>query len=254
MSKGAEGSPLAGASVEDLLTRSPALGFAVTLFEAGFTNVSVDLLCGVPGQSLDILEEALAKLTAFPITHLSSYLLTLPKSHRMHRELPDEDEQLRHLALIDRWMTSRGFRHYEISNFAQPGFEARHNLAYWKGEPYLALGPSGHSFDPIAGATGQRWKNVSSLHAWATRIARGEKPVEWTEALTEEQKAIERWMLALRLDEGFPETWLDTERRRSKAESFLRAGWMERHPGSPGRLRLTPAGMPISDALVGELA
>src|SRR5690606_15278884 len=91
------------------------------VFEAGFDNVSVDLLCGIPGRSLADLEDALRTFTKFPITHLSCYLLTLPPQHRMFKDLPNEETQLSHLLLIDQWMTSAGFEHYEISNFARPG-------------------------------------------------------------------------------------------------------------------------------------
>src|SRR5690606_17791699 len=144
------------------------------IFAAGYANVSVDLLCGVPGQSVADVEKAMDELTRYPITHLSCYLLTLPKTHRMFRALPSEDEQLEHLLAIDRFMTARGFEHYEISNFAKAGHQARHNLAYWKGESYLALGPSAHGFDAERGL---RWKNFSSLHKYADLLARGESPV-----------------------------------------------------------------------------
>jgi oxygen-independent coproporphyrinogen-3 oxidase len=123
-----------------------ALRALETVFEAGFANVSTDLLCGVPGQSLDDLRSHMEKLTAFPITHLSIYLLTLPPHHKMYRDLPNEDEQLRHLLLIDEFMREKGFRHYEISNFARNGLRARHNLVYWQGGSYLGFGPSAHSY------------------------------------------------------------------------------------------------------------
>src|SRR6185312_3190077 len=123
------------------------------------------------------------------------YLLTLPKHHRMHGELPGEDEQLAHVMFLDQWMRGAGFEHYEISNYAKPGRQARHNLAYWKGASYLGLGPSAHSFDA---ASGTRWKNVSSLHKYAQLLEQGQSPVEWRETLTAEQKGLENWMLALR--------------------------------------------------------
>lgn len=234
-------------------SRERALAALAEIFAAGIANVSVDLLCGVPGQTLTELERALAQLTRFPITHLSCYLLTLPKSHRMHRELPGEEEQLRHLLLIHDWMTSHGFRHYEISNFARAGeggrdLRARHNLAYWQGQSVLACGPSGHSHD--AGAR-KRWKNVSSLHAYARALLDERRlPVEWEESLGEEQLGIERWMLALRLDEGFPAAWLDTDRRRRVSAEYARAGFLETHPVESDRLRLTARGFAVSDQLV----
>jgi oxygen-independent coproporphyrinogen-3 oxidase len=242
----------------DLLTmlgrvhsRDAAFAALDAIFAAGFANVSVDLLCGVPNQSVADVEGAMEELARYPITHLSCYLLTLPKTHRMFRDLPKEDEQLEHLLAIDRFMAGRGFEHYEISNFAKPGFRARHNLAYWTGKSYLALGPSAHSFDATAG---ERWKNFSSLHKYATRLATGESVIEWTENLTPEQREMEKWLLALRLEEGFPRAWLDTEGRRKKAEAFRAKGLLEAHPTRENSLRLTPRGFALSDQIISEFA
>lgn len=240
-------------------SRDAALRALDAIFAAGFDNCSVDLLCGVPGQSLQDLEEAMATLSAYPITHLSCYLLTLPKTHRMAQELPSEEVQLDHLLLIDSFMGARGFEHYEISNFAKPGRRARHNLAYWTGASYLGLGPSAHSFDASAGT---RFKNISALHPYADRLARGELPVEWTEQLNAEQRELEKWMLALRLAEGFPEAWLDTNLRRARAERLVGAGLLTRVSGGvdtnanneASRLRLTARGFALSDPVIAELA
>jgi oxygen-independent coproporphyrinogen-3 oxidase len=232
-------------------SRDKALEALDAIFEAGFDNVSVDLLCGVPGQSLSDLDEALATLTRFPITHLSCYLLTLPKHHRMFKELPNEDEQLRHLLHLDQWMRGAGFEHYEISNYAKPGKRARHNLAYWKGGSYLGLGPSAHSFDA---SHGKRWKNVSSLHKYAQILGECKLPIEWTESLTPEQKRLESWMLALRLDEGFPESWLESSLQTSRARVLSEQGLLERHPTSAERLRLTARGLALSDQVIAALA
>lgn len=232
-------------------SREKALAALETVFTAGFDNVSVDLLCGVPGQSLADIEAALGTLTTFPITHLSCYLLTLPPHHRMHRELPDEDGQLEHLLFVDRWMKEKGFEHYEISNYARPGSRARHNLHYWKGGSYLGLGPSAHSFDA---SSGQRWKNVSSLHKYASLLENGESAIEWTEELSPEQRRLENWMLTLRLDEGFPRAWLVSPAQKARAEGMLAQGLLEAHPHSPERLRLTAKGLALSDQIVANLA
>jgi oxygen-independent coproporphyrinogen-3 oxidase len=232
-------------------SRDAALRALENIFAAGFDDVSVDLLCGVPGQSLDDLSAAMDALAAFPITHLSCYLLTLPPHHRMYRELPGEDEQLRHLLHIDAVMRAKEFEHYEISNFAKPGRQARHNLNYWRGGSYLGLGPSAHSYD----ASGRRrWKNVSSLHKYAELLARGESPREQTEELTSDQLALERWMLALRLAEGFPADWLDTPLRRARAAQLRERELLETHPERPERLRLTARGFALSDQIIAALA
>jgi oxygen-independent coproporphyrinogen-3 oxidase len=258
-----------------------ALRALETVFEAGFNNVSTDLLCGVPGQSLDDLRSHMEKLTAFPITHLSIYLLTLPPHHKMYRDLPNEDEQLRHLLLIDEFMREKGFRHYEISNFARNGLRARHNLVYWQGGSYLGFGPSAHSYaaggvvlggdaSPVgetsatggavlngdaSTAGGARFKNFSSLHKYArTLLEDSALPVEWTESLNPDQLELEKWMLAIRLDEGFPLDWLARDSQKKKAEMLTREGLLESHPTRPGHWRATARGFALSDAIVKTLA
>ncbi|MCM2276821.1 MAG: radical SAM family heme chaperone HemW [Oligoflexia bacterium] len=231
-------------------SREAALRALGELFEAGFDNVSVDLLCGVPEQSLKDLDEAIALLTSFPITHLSCYLLTLPPHHPMHKLLPDEETQLEHLLHIDQALRKSGFEHYEISNFAKPGKRARHNLNYWTGKSYLGLGPSAHSYDQQAGV---RWKNVSSLRKYAALLKESSSPAEQVEKLTSEQREIERWLLALRLEEGFPREWLDTPARSAKAELLQKQGLMEPHPRISERLRLTSRGFALSDQVLASL-
>jgi oxygen-independent coproporphyrinogen-3 oxidase len=232
-------------------SREKALQALDEIFSAGFDNVSVDLLCGVPGQSLYDLEEAMKTLTRFPITHLSCYLLTLAPHHRMFSSLPNEDEQLSHLLFIDEFMVAQGFEHYEISNFAKPGKRAQHNLNYWKGNSYLALGPSAHGFDAVSG---RRWKNVSSLHKYAEILSTNTRPIEWTEDLTEEQKNLERWMLALRLNEGFPEAWIVHAGQKKRVDALFEKNLLERHPSDRAMLRLTARGFAISDQIIQTLA
>lgn len=252
-------------------SREEALLALHTVFEAGFENVSVDLLCGVPGQTLESLEDSLNNLTKFPISHLSCYLLTLPPHHQMFAELPPEDEQLRHLLFIDEWLSTMGFEHYEISNFAKPGKRSRHNTNYWKGASYLGLGPSAHSFDSRAG---KRWKNISSIHTYAAKLNKNtppknspnelptewstewpiEWPTEWNETLTEEQRDLEKWLLALRLEEGFPESWIDTSTRRERVESFKNEGLIIKHPTFKSNYRLTARGFALSDQIISALS
>jgi oxygen-independent coproporphyrinogen III oxidase len=231
-------------------SREAALRALDVIFSAGITNASVDLLCGVPGQTTKDLEEAMTKLSSYPITHLSCYLLTLAPHHRMHKDLPGEEEQLEHLLFIDEFMRSQGFEHYEISNFAKPGKRARHNLHYWKGQSYLALGPSAHAFDA---KTNKRWKNISSLHKYAELLIAGESAVEWTEELTEDQRGLEKWMLALRLDEGFPSQWIQTPLQRARLDQMLTKGLIQVHPDSSEKFRLTARGFALSDQIIQAL-
>jgi oxygen-independent coproporphyrinogen-3 oxidase len=228
-----------------------ALAALENIFEAGFSNVSVDLLCGVPKQSIEDLETALTQLTQFPIKHLSCYLLTLPPHHAMYKELPNEDIQLEHLQFVDQWMTKNEFEHYEISNYAKPGFRSQHNMNYWKNRSYLGLGPSAHSFNA---QTRTRWKNFSSIHKYAQYLSENKLPVEWTENLSDYQLELEKWMLALRLNDGFPMTWLDNQGRKTKSQTLQHSGLLEIHPLHVDRMRLTSRGFAMSDQVIRELA
>ena len=233
-------------------SRDEALHALDVIFETGFTQASVDLLCGVPGQTLKDLESALATLTKYPITHLSCYLLTLPPHHRMFPQLPHEDTQLEHLLFIDQWMTAKGFEHYEISNFAKPGGRSKHNLNYWNGGSYLGLGPSAHSYDA---REKKRWKNISSLHKYSELLLSGKPVTEWSETLTGEQIELEQWMLRLRLSEGFPRDWVEKhESKEKRSKTLLENGLLELHPQKPRFLRLTPRGFALSDHVIQSLA
>lgn len=170
-----------------------------TLFATGISNVSADLMCGIPFQTMDDLGESIEKLTRYPIKHLSCYILTLAPNHAMYKDLPSEDIQLRHYEFVHDEMAKRGFEHYEISNFAKPGFRARHNEAYWMHESYLGMGPSAHSFSM---QDRMRFKNISSLHLWGAKLLDGVRPIEQEETLTDDQLAFERVMLGLRRMDG----------------------------------------------------
>ena len=228
-------------------TRETAITALTELFEAGFENVSVDFLCGVPRQTLLDLENSFSEILKFPITHLSCYLLTLSPKNPLFPQLPNEETQLEHLLWVDQFLTQQGFAHYEISNYARPGKKSQHNLAYWRGQSYLGLGPSAHSYDSEAR---RRLKNKSSLRAYLRHLEKQELPLDWTEELTAEQQEIETWMLALRLQEGFSVTWLDSPKRIAFAQQCRQSQLLEEHPQLSGRLRLTPRGFALSDQVI----
>ncbi len=185
--------------------RSAVFRATENLHAAGFDNFSIDLMCGIPGQSLKDLEESLNLALSTGIKHLSCYILTLAKHHPMYKDLPDEKTQLEHYLFLADFMKAHGFHHYEISNFAKPGFESKHNLAYWTGNSYLGLGPSAHSYDS---KTQTRWKNVSSLKKYTQLISEQKLATEQVEHLNPDERFLERWMLALRLSLGFSKNWL----------------------------------------------
>lgn len=125
---------------------------AIDVARTRFNNISIDLMCGLPEQSMHDFEESLKQAIALNVPHISVYPLTVEEGTRMHemvREcevtLPDEDAVANMMELAHRVLTDAGYEHYEVSNFAKPGYQSGHNKAYWQGKPYLGLGTSATS-------------------------------------------------------------------------------------------------------------
>lgn len=171
---------------------------------AGFTNISLDLIAGLPEQKMTTWQRNLAEAFALAPDHLSVYLLELykdaPLLHRIERgELRAIDDELTvamYFALVDE-AERRGFEHYEISNWARPGCESRHNLKYWTGAPYWAFGVSAAGYD---GHT--RWSNTRNIHEYLTKIESGQSPVAERVELDDDDRQSENLFLRLRLQEG----------------------------------------------------
>lgn len=168
------------------------------ILEAGFAYLSIDLIYGIPGMSLQHWEKNLEVFFSFKLHHLSAYALTLePKTtldlmiRNKKMPAPDEEETIRHFRLLMKTMAENGFEHYEISNFAKEGQYSRHNSNYWKGVPYLGLGPSAHSYN----GGSRRW-NVSALKEYIRKLSVGLWYEE--ETLTPVQKYNEYVMTSLR--------------------------------------------------------
>ena len=124
------------------------------LHDAGFQNLSIDLIHGLPGQTVEDFEEDLDTALQMPITHLSAYTLMVENGTKLHQmvengelELPSEDVCLNMFEILCRKTRDNGFLQYEISNFSRPGFESRHNSSYWQGTPYIGVGAGAHSYD-----------------------------------------------------------------------------------------------------------
>lgn len=154
------------------------------LRKAGFENISMDLIYGLPGEGLAQWRENVEQILKLHPEHLSAYLLTYEEGTRLHtlREagaVPEmgEEESYQCYSFLQTRLKEAGYDHYEISNFALPGFYSRHNSSYWKGVPYLGCGPSAHSYDGVS----RQW-NTSDLHEYMEGIKRG-KPVSEKEEL-----------------------------------------------------------------------
>lgn len=226
------------------------------LMEAGFQNFSIDYILGVPGQSVATIEQELSLvLGRYPgLKHMSAYLLTLKPSNPKFKELPHEDEQLAHLRAASAVLQAHGFEHYEVSNFAKPGFTSRHNQNYWSGNGYLGIGPSGHSY--AKGAT-QRFKNWASLEKYRSLVGDKVRPVELDETLTLEQERIENILLQLRRKEGLNLRQHEqrfgqdlAQKYRSLLETWAQKGYCKL---TPDTLSLTPEGFYVSDQIISKI-
>jgi oxygen-independent coproporphyrinogen-3 oxidase len=215
------------------------------LREAGFGNVSIDLMFGLPGQSLEQWQADLRKTIALRPDHVSTYCLTyeedteffLRHARGEFREDPESDAQFLESAM--QMVEGAGFVHYEISNYAQPGFESAHNRGYWAGHDYLGIGPSAFSTVGM-----QRWQNVCDYRGYSDRVFSDSSPVESTEALTSEMKRTERIALALRTRDGISKRELQT--RPNESRQLIELGLLRELNGS---FVLTARGKLLADSV-----
>ncbi len=172
---------------------------------AGFENLGLDFIYGIPGQKLEPWLRILAQAIRFAPEHLSCYELTLEPLTPLGNHgkkgnifLPDEEKKYEFFINTAEFLESNGYIHYEVSNFAKGWpFASRHNQKYWDHTDYLGLGPSAHSF-----SGGRRWWNHRSLSAYLNHLAIGKPPVEGTETLTGEELQLEALFLGLRTKKG----------------------------------------------------
>lgn len=236
---------------------------AAQLARARFPRVNFDLILAAPDLTRRSLARALERLLDLGPDHLSAYGLTIEpgtafgalKARGELGEAPDE-EYVAQDEIVEEYSRRAGLARYEISNFARPGEECRHNLDIWRGGFYLGLGPSAHSYLP-GGEYGIRRKNVADLAAYGTRTRRGESPVAEVERLGAADAMAERFLLALRLAEGLDVH--DFEQRfgipleaatGGSAAPLLERGFLSRRGR---RLLATPRGRLVLDAVLVRL-
>lgn len=227
---------------------------------AGFENLGIDLIYGIPGQSPDIWLSDLRSAADIGAQHISCYALTAedgtPYARAIRKgESPAPDEQLAAdlYFIADEFLTGAGYEHYEVSNYASGRrWRSRHNVGYWTGKPYLGFGPSAHSFD---GHRGRRW-NVANLHDYISRLESGSLPVEGSEQLTEGQVLLEKLMLGLRTSDGVDlASVLTSDGLPADAASLLATWSTEGLAEVEGRrIKPTPRGMLLADGLAVALA
>ncbi|HEX2089564.1 MAG TPA: radical SAM family heme chaperone HemW [Actinomycetota bacterium] len=213
--------------------------------QAGFDDINLDLIYGADGESLESWEATLGETVALRPHHLSCYALTVEPATPLGRRVaagivraPDPDVQSRMYERACDVFREAGYEHYEISNWAVPGHRSRHNLGYWQGRPYLGLGAGAHSH---RGA--RRWWNVRPPAQYIEAVRSGTPPVGGEERLSEEDQALERLLLGLRVSDGVPVEWVKTAR----ADAFVADGLAI---AEGGRLSLTDRGMFVANDVV----
>ena len=219
-----------------------------------FENITIDLIYGTPGLANEKWKQNVEKAISLGIPHLSCYALTvepktpLDKLIRQHKsEDINPDKQSEQFLLLMQWLEEAGYEHYEISNFAKPGFRSRHNSSYWQGKKYLGLGPSAHSFDGNS-----RWWNIANNNTYINSINDGIIPFE-KEELTTTQKLNETIMISLRTIEGLDLSKLNeamSDELRTTSRKYIDNGLMKIEGNF---LRLTKEGKLLADGIAADL-
>jgi oxygen-independent coproporphyrinogen-3 oxidase len=228
--------------------------------EAGFENIGLDLICGVPGQTLENWWEALEAGLAFSPEHFSCYMLTYEPGTPLYRlreagrvEPMDEDSAAAFFDTTMGILANAGYEHYEISNFARrPGLRSRHNQKYWDHTPYLGFGPAAHSFS----GSERRW-NISDVSEYIRQVEDRQSPVGDKETLTSGQLMMETVYLGLRTGDGIDLACFEKrfgmpfEAMFASSVKFLRDEGLLHLTGT--RCALTPRGMRFHDYITERL-
>lgn len=240
-------------------TAAEAVQTARLARQAGFANLNLDLMYGLPGQTLPSWRETLAQALALRPQHLSIYELTIDEGTPFARQqehgelaLPDEDTVLLMLEATQQMTEAAGFRRYEISNYALIGCECRHNINYWRNGDYIGIGPGA-----VSCPNGTRRSAIADVAAFCSRIENGQEVWEDEERLEPEAAFRETVIMGLRMTEGVA---LDELRRRFGIDAaayygetlarLTRQGLLEL---ADGRLRLTAQGLLLANAVMAEL-
>jgi len=224
--------------------------------DAGFTNVNLDLMFGFPAQTLEEIEQDVAALAALNSDHVSLYMLNLEENSRFYAQkiqLPDDDLQARQYEIVRCGLERAGYRQYEISNFAKPGKESRHNLNYWQGGEYIGLGVGAHSYK-----AGKFFWNVSRLNVYMEKIRESGCALEGSQQLDARGQLKQAVLIGLRMNRGVKVDALErslhcslNEEDRERIEHFIRHGFFTREDGY---LKATPKGRLVLDELCSQLS
>lgn len=232
--------------------------------EAGINNLSLDIIYGVPNQTVEHVRLDLNAALALSPVHISAYSLTFEKGTPFYSALkrgaltpPPDSAVAEMMELVATTLPERGLRRYEISNFAWPGFEARHNQAYWNGDDYIGLGAGAHSFARGSGY-GVRWSNYAAPNKYIEAACSHGKAESWRETLTVESAIFEVFFLGLRKIEGISLDWFEKTFAISIEELYPSAihNLVSEQLAQviDGRFSLTERGLMLTDSILEQFA
>jgi putative oxygen-independent coproporphyrinogen III oxidase len=223
--------------------------------EAGFGQVSLDLIYGTPGETVAQWRDTVSAALSLAPDHVSAYSLIVEPGTRLAAQVargdlpaPDDDDLADKYVVADDLLAASGFTWYEVSNWARtPESQCRHNLGYWRGADWWGIGPGAHSH-----VDGTRWWNVKHPARWAARLADGESPEADREVLDAEQRRVEDVLLRVRLAEGLPVDRLSSS-GRAAAAGLVDVGLVDAEQWASGRVVVTRRGRLLADAVVRDL-
>lgn len=232
-----------------------ALSAFGALRQVAFKNISCDLIYSLPGQTDKEIEEDVLGLVALGGEHISLYALTISEGSEFYKRRVEshlQESQSQHFFLVKTLLEKNGFHHYEVSNFAKPGYECKHNLNYWRGGNYIGLGSSSHSH-----IDGHRFWNVEGVEEYISMLRRGISAKVGEERLRGVKRLMESFLIGLRLTEGVDVKGLEARygigfpaEKQEEIADLIRHGLLTEEAG---RIRATPAGMVVLDEMCGRL-
>jgi oxygen-independent coproporphyrinogen-3 oxidase len=222
--------------------------------EVGFSEISVDLIYGTPGETLADWQKSIHAALALPITHISAYALIIEEGTKLAAQIKrgevapvDDDLAAEKYLLADKAFTAAGFQWYELSNWAKPDSLSKHNLAYWLGENWWGAGPGAHSH-----LNGKRFWNVKHPNLYKEKIQSNLSPIADSEVLEEIQIASEKLMLSLRLPSGVEKESLNQD-QISELSDYVESGHLDLLNWNQGRATLTLEGRLIADQILRQI-
>jgi len=237
-------------------THNPeSVGRAVSMVRAaGFKHVSVDLIYGSPGETIDDWRRSLEYALALDIDHISAYALIVEKGTKLAAQInrgeltmPPDDQSADKYLLADQLFEAAGFNWYELSNWAKPNSQSKHNLAYWLGHNWWGAGPGAHSH-----INGKRFWNVKHPNLYKQKIQANETVILDSEVLKGSQIESERLMLSIRLPQGLEKNTLNNQQILELTD-YVNSGHLDQENWNLGRATLTLDGRLIADRIVREI-